>query len=202
MVDVLVFTPVLRLEPETVFALLRMEHDGPITVMLQRDNPTGNGYRDHYHQYKRGRDLFLSGPYDAMLVIESDVIPPENTLTRLLALDADIAYGCYMFQSNVVNVLERYKQPARNIGESLTVRGLWPAAKRQGIVECSGAGLGCVLIRRRVLEAVPFKPVDGTSGHCDWVWTEDAYRAGFTMKADTMVVCGHKLPNEEVLWPA
>jgi len=99
------------------------------------------------------------------------------------------------------NVFEKYPQPARNIGESLSVRGLWPAALEQGIVECSGGGLGCVLIKRHVLEAVPFKPVDGLSGHCDWIWTEDVYRAGYSMKADTAVICGHKDVDGTVLYP-
>jgi hypothetical protein len=196
--DVLVFVPVLRLQPETVMRIFELEHDGPMSIMLQRDNPTGNGHDDHYHQYVRGRELFLNGRFDAMLVVENDILPPADALTRLQAVDADVAYGCYMFRSGVVNVLERYKQPARNMGESLTVRGLWQAAKKQGVIECSGAGLGCTLIKRHVLEAVPFSPP--SPAHCDWKWTEDVYRAGYSMVADTMVLCGHQL-EEGVLWP-
>jgi hypothetical protein len=198
--DVLCFTPVKRIQPESVFSLLQMEHDGPLTVMLQRDNPDGFGLTDHLHQYQRGRDFFLRGDYEAMLVIEDDIIAPVDTLTRLIAVDADVAYGCYQFRSDVVNVLERYTQPARNMGESLTGRGLWEAAKNQGIVECSGAGLGIVLIRRAVLEAIPFKLAGG--GHCDWNWTEDVYRAGYTMRADTSVIAGHKIADDTVLWPS
>jgi len=198
--DVLVFTPVLRLEPETIQAIFSLEWDGPMSVLFQRDNPTGNPYIDHYHQYKRGRQTLLLGAYDAMLVIESDIIPPPDTLKRLVALDSDVAYGCYMYRSGVVNILERYKQPARNMGESLTVRGLWESAKKQGIVECSGSGLGCVLIRRKVLEAVPFCYRE-SGPHCDWYWTEDVYRYGFSMKADTEVIAGHKMISGKVLIP-
>ena len=198
--DILVFTPVCRLEPETVLSLLRLEWDGPLSVLLQKDNPTDNGYINHFHQYERGRNYFLRGDYDAMMVIESDVIPPSDTLKRLVALDCDVAYGCYLFQSEVVNVLERYKQPARNMGESLTGRGLWEAALAQGIVKCSGSGLGCTLIQRRVLEAVPFRFRD-KGPHCDWPWTEEVYRAGFSMMADTGVLAGHKMPDGRVLWP-
>jgi hypothetical protein len=182
--DVLCFTPVKRIQPESVFSLLQMEHDGPLTVMLQRDNPDGFGLTDHLHQYQRGRDFFLRGDYEAMLVIEDDIIAPVDTLTRLIAVDADVAYGCYQFRSDVVNVLERYTQPARNMGESLT----------------SGAGLGIVLIRRAVLEAIPFKLAGG--GYCDWNWTEDVYRAGYTMRADTSVIAGHKIADDTVLWPS
>jgi hypothetical protein len=212
MLDVLVFTPVYRLEPETVLALLRMEWEGPLSLLLQKDNPfrTGqaraDGVANHYHQYIKGRDFFLRGDYDAMLVIESDIIPPADTLKRLAALDCDVAYGCYLFRNQrnpVVNVFERYPDKngsqARNPGESLTVRGLWPKAKQRGVVPCSGAGFGCVLIKRRVLEAVPMRLEGG--GHCDTPWTNDVYRAGFSMMADTGVLCGHVDEDGTVLWP-
>ena len=103
----------------------------------------------------------------------------------------------------IVNVLERYggwPNQARNIGESLTVRGLWQSAKKAGIVDCSGSGLGCVLIKREVLEAVDFRePKD--PGFCDMDWTERVYRMGFRMRADCNLVCGHKDVDGEVLWP-
>lgn len=210
--DVLAFTPVYRLEPETIAALMALEHE-PLTLMLQRDNPyrRGDGANDgpanHYRQYVRGRELFLAGPWEAMLVIESDVIPPPDTVERLIALDADLAYGAYLFRGNkrpVVNVYERYPADvngrlARNIGMSLSVRGLWAEALHQGVIECSGAGLGCVLIRRRVLEATPFRMEAGS--FCDTPFTRDVYSAGFTMRADCRLHCGHKTPEGEILWP-
>lgn len=213
--DILVFTPVYRLEPETVQSIFSLEWDGPLTLLLQRDNPIDleksedvrqDGVANHLHQYQRGRELFLRGPYEAMLVIESDIIPPRDTLKRLAALEVDVAYGVYLFRASpVVNVFERYKIPdARNIGESLTVRGLWEEAKQMGVVECSGAGFGCILIRRHVLEEVPFRvEKDGVRGaHCDSYWTRDVYQRGYSMKADTQVICGHKTPEGEILWPA
>lgn len=207
----MVFTPVLRLEPETVKAIFAMEWDGPLTIVLQRDNPiTGEnvrqaGYQNHLHQYQRGREMFLAGPFDAMLIIESDIIPPADALRRLAALPADVAYGCYVFRGGrVVNVLERYygwPRQARNMGESLTVRGLYDAAIRQGVIDCSGSGLGCVLIHRHVVEAMPFeRPADG--GFFDWDWTQVVYRAGYRMMADMAVQCGHVDTTGEVLWPS
>jgi hypothetical protein len=214
MCDVLVFTPVLRLEPETIKAIFGLEWGGALSVLFQRDNPVTcedpreQAVRNHYHQYKRGRSAFLAGSYDAMLVIESDIVPPKDTLTRLFSLQADLAYGCYYFQKNdVVNVFERYQvspgqPPARNIGESLSVRGLWPGAVAQGVIECSGGGLGCVLIQRHVLEAISFRiGWPESKAHCDSYFTIDVYKAGYSMKADTGVLCGHKTEEGVIKTP-
>lgn len=209
--DVMVFTPVYRLEPQTIEALMALDHDGPLTLVMQRDNPQqsddtrADGWVNHLHQYQRGRELFLQGRYDAMLVIESDIIPPPDTLRRLTALPADVAYGCYQFrQSDVVNILERYypwPRQARNMGESLTVRGLWGAALAQGVIDCSGSGLGCTLIRRQVIEEAPFL-VPANGGFFDWEWTQTVYAQGWRMMADCHLHCGHVDDDGRVLWPS
>ncbi len=195
-------------------ALLRLAWDGPLSLLLQKDNPSRDPggstpvdpHGDHLHQYQRGRDLFLGGTFDGMLVIESDIIPPADTLVRLAALEADLAYGVYLFRGGrVVNVLERYRpdraQPARNIGQTLTTRGLYAAAREQGVIPCSGSGLGCVLIRREVLESVPFEAHPSGNTFFDMAWTKAVYSAGFCMKADMGIQCGHVDPDHGVLWP-
>lgn len=202
--DILVFTTVKRLEPETVKAIFELEWEGAISLLLQQDNPTGIAYKDHLHQYRRGMEVFLRGPYEAMLVVESDVIPPKEALMRLARVKADIVYGCCLFQkTQVVNIMERYKpwpEVTRNIGEPLTSRNLWEAACKLGVVECSGAGLACTLIHRRVLETVPFEEAN-YEGYFDYGWTEKVYRHGFRMMADTRVKCGHKDTEGRITWP-
>lgn len=221
--DVLVFTPVLRLEPETVQAIFALEWEGAISYLFQRDNPLAapegageafvraTGVGNHLHQYRRGRQAFLQGSYDAMLVVESDIVPPPFALRRLAALEVDVAYGVYVFRrNNVINVFERYAdnngQPARNIGESLSLhpRKL-QAALRAGKVRCSGAGLGCTLIRRHVLERFDFRTLTQElhpQVHCDTWFTHDVHGAGFEQMADMTVVCGHKREDGEILWPS
>jgi hypothetical protein len=221
--DVLVFTPVLRLEPETRQAIFSLEWDGPITILLQRDNPHfSREIRDRWevdgtdelkaahanvlHQYQRGQEVFLKGRYEAMLIIEHDVIPPKDTLKRLASLEADLAYGVYYFRGDdpVLNVFQRYypwPQMSRNTGESLSAHpDLLKKAIQAGVTECSGGGLGCVLIRRRVLEETPFEaPKD--PGYFDTEWVYKAHAAGYKMMADMRVVCGHKLPDGKILKP-
>jgi hypothetical protein len=206
--DVLVFTPVLRLEPETVRSIFALEWAGALSFLLQRDNPTGNPYRDHLHQYQRGREAFLASSYDSLLIVESDVILPKDALQRLAALECDLAYGCYLYRDGqVVNVLERYKdwpEPVRNPGESLSIRHLWHAAQQKGVIDCSGGGLGCILISRSVIEQMPFddKYTFGGKQFFDFPWTCAVYDAGYRMIADCDVQCGHIDRDGTELWLA
>lgn len=200
---VFVFTPVYRLEPETVTALLALEHDGPLGLYLQRDNPHADARDNITHQYQAGRRAFLATDYDAMLVIESDIVPPPDTLRRLAALGADVAYGHYVFRvTPVSNVFERYPGQPANEGESLSI---WPekyaAAVTAGVVDCSGAGLGCALIRRHVLERFDFHHPASDGGHCDTWFNRDVLRAGMLQRADMQLMCGHKTTDGKVLWP-
>lgn len=209
--DVLVFVPVWRLEPETIQAVHDLEWEGPWSLLLQNDNPHPD-QRDklkrkvfnHLHQYQRAREVFLAGRYDAMMIVESDIIPPKDAIKKLAALDVDVAYGVYRFRvSNVINIFELYPGKPRNVGESLSIRpGRLAAAVRAGSTKCSGAGFGCVLIQRPVLEAIEFKtywPKNGS--YCDTPFINDVMRHGFEQMADMTVVCGHKDEQGQILWP-
>lgn len=231
--DVMVFTPVLRLEPETRQAIFSLEWEHAITWVFQRDNPveiqgdmnrSGEarkaGIMNHLHQFERGRETFLKGNYDALLIVESDIIPPRDALVRLAAVlvgrathasplhvPVHVAYGVYTFRSSeVVNVFELYPSKngvmPRNPGESLSVHPhLLKRAVKLGVYPCSGAGFGCTLIRREVVEAIPFRLESNVSVHCDTFWIRDVMKAGFRSAADFGVVCGHKDETGEVLWP-
>lgn len=205
MIEVLVFTPYLdRVEPGTLEALTRLEWEGPLSLLLQRDNPHGEDrVRNHLHQYRQGREGFLSGKAEAMLIIEADILPPPNALQLLYGLQAELAYGIAVTRAtpHVVNVFERYADPqARNVGESLTLRpALWEQALRKGETEVSGGGIACVLVRRHVLEAIDFRSEDGV--WCDTFFTRDCYAAGYSMKASARVLCGHVDRDGTVLWP-
>lgn len=203
-----IFTPVYRLEPETVAAVLAMQWDGPLSWVFQRDNPASGddymaGHVNILHQYQQGRQRFLNGNDDALLVIESDIIPPPDTLQKLAALDTDVAYGVYRFRkSAIINIFERYPGQPKNEGESLTLHPLkLKAAREAGVTVCSGAGLGVALIKRHVLEAFPFRTVEGDGGHCDTYFNRDVLQNGYTQMADMSVLCGHKDTDGSIIWP-
>ena len=118
------------------------------------------------------------------------VLPPD-ALQKLWDVNAPVAYGVYMLRhgSNVLNAWEH--AAGRNLGMSLS---LYPErleqAKRRGIVEVSGVGFGCTLIRRAVLESIPFRPDDKAKAP-DIPFATDCLRAGIRQVAHFGVACGH-----------
>lgn len=198
-----VFTPVCRLESETIQAVLRLEWPEPLSWILQRDNPTDNGRVNILHQYQMARERFLQGTDEAMLVIESDIIPPKDALQKLAALDADVAYGVYRFRtSNIINIFERYSEKPKNMGESFSIHPKKLAWARKRVrIPCSGAGLGCVLIKRHVLTAIQFRMEGKDGAHCDTFFNRDVLQAGYSQMADMSVICGHVNEQGEILWP-
>jgi hypothetical protein len=134
----------------------------------------------------------LAGGYDALLTVEHDMVLPPGAVERLWAVDADVVYGVYLLRhgSNVVNALEASQ--GRNIGMSLTFAPrLLAQAQRAGVVEVSGVGFGCTLMRREVLERIPFRP-DGEGGQApDIPFATDCVRAGVRQVAHFGVLCGH-----------
>jgi hypothetical protein len=179
----------------------------------------GDGQRDSRDiiadKYNAARLRALEGGYDAMLCIESDMIVPNDAAQKLAATGAAVAYGAYVFRRkpfhwNAYSVMLPEKKmsgyPLSNVPERARLD--WG-----GVVEVDGVGLGCTLIRRRVLEKVSFrsdggKHADGSRSHCDWYFSLDVTRRGYKQKCDLSVLCGHITPQDRdgnvapsVLWP-
>lgn len=156
--------------------------------------------RDIAAKYNQARVMTLEGGYDALMTIEADMIPPENALQRLDRVEADIVYGLYVSRHgkhpwlSMMNVTEQVRGSV-GMGETWQERGaMWGK-----VVDTAGVGLGCTLIRRDVLEAIPFRVRDQWIAN-DWYFAIDAREMGFSQKHDCSVVCGH-IDGYRTLWP-
>lgn len=209
---ILGYCPTYRLEPETAAALLGQQWTGGYDVLFGRDNPypvDDGGRANILRQYNHARDIMLQGRYDALFIVECDVIPPKDALERLAVLPADIAYGEYLFRRPYrqsfdgdllynVNVQRHVIGPYPDESMSLHEDEWYETFGK--VCRCTGSGLGIVLIWRQVLEKIQF--AYGDNSHCDTRFTQDAHQAGYTMMADRSVRCGHKQPDGTILWPA
>lgn len=209
--NVLVFTPVLRgrwfdLASKAMFAMLPLR-DGGQTDYLQLVG--GDTARHPYDNITRkcneARGLVLNGAYDALMMVEGDVIVPKDALRQLAAVDADVVYGL---------VVHTHGWPTWNASLELDERqgaipiSVFPDKAREAwgkVIDVAGVGSSCILIRRRALEKTPFHRMDtpGFQRSCDWYFAEDCQTLGISQKCDTGVICGHietdTMPR--ILWP-
>lgn len=156
-------------------------------------------------QYQAIRDDFLGGTWDALLTVEHDMVLPADTLAKLPAANAPVVYGVYLLRhgSLVLNAWEYNGD--RNLGESLTLRrrSVSPGA----VVRVSGVGFGCTLMRRDVVERLPFHDGGDEGQSPDIPFARDCLRAGVTQMAHFGVLCGHvdgdpvSPTHGRVLWP-
>lgn len=206
---VLAFTPVYRLEPETVQAICTQDYGDGFDALFGVDNPhsqADRGKRNVLHQYSNGRDTFLRGDWAAMWIVESDIIPPPNALSemvKIMADGADVVYLPYLFRQpwpkQEVTNITKYNPGAPDRGHVYNYSDKYRPVP-SGIIRCSGSGLGCVLVSRAVAEAIPFRHGDWR-GHCDTHWNTDVYKAGYVQMANMNLFCGHKTPEGNILWP-
>ena len=188
-------------QPQTMNSLFNLEWSQPFDLVIAREDTnqvpdlTGK-LLSITAKANRGRDILLSGGYDAMLLVEADNILPPDTLKKLTKVDADICYGLYCQRPN-----RRHRWMMR-IGEDIHVKEYPEKFMRQcwnKVVPSDGLGFGCTLIHRRVLEAIQFncKAELGPDYHM----AKAARAAGFKQATDCSVHVGHIIGPYEAVWP-
>lgn len=190
MAKVLVVTPTwvqeggtTAMRPECAASVQMQVFNGEYTHLVTTENPYPLGNRNVYHQYLRIRETFLAGDWDALLTLEHDNRLPDNgALQRLYATPADVVYAPYMLRHGM-RVLSTWKYLGpeyTNLGSSVSNDDAFVKRARAAVVwPVSGVGFGCTLIRRSVVERVPFREWRaGTVTAPDMPFAQDCLRAG------------------------
>jgi len=163
----------------------------PIREMMARDMNTA-------------RDIVLDKGYDYMLVLESDVIPHEDIIEKLLAYDKDIMAAFYWLDMNRIDVKGRecwytpvnyYVFKRTSDGKVIPNILFEPEPKNlyypSRVIEYAHAGFGCTLISKKVLEKVKFRYMPDRIAQLDAFFHVDAIRAGFVPHLDTGLIVRH-----------
>ena len=158
-------------------------------------------------EFNRVAEKVLAENYDYVLIVESDVIIPPNTISHLLSCNTDVAEGVVKFHRYPDNfALDEMYKDAVNVGLFLLVDpnapnpfnsvGLYMKDVENKILTFKDtpnlmAGTGCNLIKRSVFER-------GIRWHCNLTYaTYDVYfwrdiaQAGLSASVDGFVVCDH-----------
>lgn len=162
---------------------------------------------------------------DWLFFMDDDQTFPPETLQRLMSWDLPIVSGLYFkspgkpvphaysymweeakkypdakdeqgdhFYMSKVNEVASYLARFRDQIKDGLPTALLPA-KREDLIECDGVGGGCLLIHKRVFQAME-KPYflcnPGTFIGEDFYFSRKAQAAGFKIFLDPGVICGHK----------
>jgi hypothetical protein len=192
-VHILIFTPVTPggLRHETVASIVGQQTNHWITWEIGRCNPyPGRDMRNVLAQYSYARELCLRGPYDALLTAEEDMVLPSHAVATLCHTPAPVVYATYPLRPDGVLNAWRYEGTS-GLGMSLD---RYPdelaRLRRLGCGRVSGCGFGCTLIRRQVLETIPFRQ-DGSDHAPDMPFALDCVRKEILQLARFDVRCGH-----------
>ena len=151
---------------------------------------------------------------DWLFFMDSDQTFPPEALNRLLSWNLPIMSGIY-FKSpgnpiphiynysykqdaplyiskakEVAVYLERYKEELSKAPAATII-----PARREDLIECDGVGGGCLLVHRRVFEAIGdpwFECAKNLHMGEDFDFCRKAQSAGFKIYADPGVLCGHE----------
>lgn len=183
-----------------------LEWAGKLTyLMMRHDHKRRTDNVDLLEKMQAARDIFIAGKYDALLVIEADMVVPPHALTSMakaaVSANADVVYGLYCSRKDMRWLA--FDSLDGRLGHSLSETAGKPEEVFGGsTVVTKGAGFGCTLMKRNVLEAFNFRQ-DEDDHAPDWSFSFDCVKRGFKQIHDLGVVCGHVLSSDplRVLWP-
>lgn len=203
---VLLYCPTYKLngkaviKPETRKSIKTVEFDGVVDKVINSNSEhKPPDYENVLVHYQKARKKVLDEKYDALLTVEHDIVIPKDGLQKLWDLDVPVAYGIYLFRGskNIVNAFRMVN--ATNPDMSLTAfKELLAEALEKGVVEVSGCGNGCTLIRREVLEQINFRRNRDGNPIPDMPFATDCLKAGIKQYAHFGVQCGHVLDNKTI----
>jgi GT2 family glycosyltransferase len=176
----------IRIELAAVLHDLPFQGKYDVFITYPNDKPISN------NRNKIVADFLARKEYDYLLMIDDDVIPPKNIL-NLADFQKDIISALtFMYQQNAVVplTLKRNKEGTYGVAD---FRGY------EGLMEVDTVGTGCVMLSRKVLEAIkaPFNDVfdeDGIRKYgLDIAFGRRAKEKGFQPYLHLDYPCGHRV---------
>ncbi|MBS3125795.1 glycosyltransferase family 2 protein [Candidatus Woesearchaeota archaeon] len=138
------------------------------------------------------REYFLRNGYDYLFFVDSDVMIPKQGLQLLLELNTDIACGAFLSAFNINGKTVIAPVFFKDLGNGECQLYTYEGTVVPKVMEIGAASLGCTLVTRKVLEAVPFRTFGkNQTGGEDMAFFVDARAKGFKAFAHTGIKCLH-----------
>jgi len=144
--------------------------------------------------------FFLEKDFTHLLTIDSDTIPPEDAIDRLLSHDKDVVSGLTpILRFAETNDWEMYDNCFAQLEQASDGPRTHIVQRHTGLHKIFRCGGSCMLIKRRVFEGLAkpyfkFIPTDDGLSHTkseDIYFSENVVKGGFELYADSEVICTH-----------
>jgi FkbM family methyltransferase len=136
----------------------------------------------------------IQNGYDYIFSVDSDISFAPDTLAKMLSHNKDIVSGVYIQRIPGRHCIELMRKNAHGGVTHVD----WSDIKGQGLVPIDGCGFGCVLVKIEVYKAIPYphflyhSAIDHSNTLSEDVhFCNQARDRGFTMWADTDIICDH-----------
>jgi len=146
------------------------------------------------------RQAFLNDDFEYFVHVESDTSIPPNAIPELLE-------AIHVEKSDIAVGIQRLKHPPCHLScARQDPKYGWDVIKpinltmedlKQRFIPVDWYSLGCILIKKCVLEKVKFRAEVGPG--VDWTFGQDAYELGHKCICCCRVRCGHVRDNGEVI---
>lgn len=142
----------------------------------------------------------LESDYTHLLWIDSDTLPPPDTILKMLSHDTDIVSGLTPIIDYSEETQDWYTKPNCVDMNDHKIK------PNTGVHKIKGAGGSCIMVKREVYEKLgntPYRFIYKDDSGKDTVVSEDigfiikAIGAGFEPICDSSIVCQHHKP---ILW--
>jgi cellulose synthase/poly-beta-1,6-N-acetylglucosamine synthase-like glycosyltransferase len=155
------------------------------------------------------REHVLKNDYEYFLSLEQDVIPPPDVIERLIRHQKPVVSGVYYKKFHVTYT--HHGKPIKKAEKIMPlICTLLPGMESSDRAHlCSpqevegnkffrirGAGLGCILIHRSILEKVKFRTDEEKGTFDDLCFSNDLYKLKIPMYVDTSVKCKHLITKK------
>jgi hypothetical protein len=146
------------------------------------------------------RQKMLDENYAYLLFVESDLIPPPQTIEKLMSHNVPVVGVTYFLGTTEQKVpcifLKEYKQEALGMGTRLLKKEEIPEYLNHGLKRVHGTGLGTTLIRRDIMQKYYFwHDTRFNDKHSDVYFYMDLDNAGIPVFVDTDLIVPH-YPSE------
>ncbi len=138
------------------------------------------------------REYALNNGYDYFLSLEQDVIPPKDIIERLLRHEKDIVSGVYFTKYFINGAFEIKPLLWVNKEGFVSLQFIDDdSVKKEKLIRVDACGLGCILIKKDILEKVRFRLFPDKSTFDDMPFCKDLNDKKIQIYSDTSIKCKH-----------